>query len=284
MKKRDLTQHIAFGLCAAMAFLVVAVLLLILGFIIKNGLPAISLDFLTQPPKNGMTEGGILQPLVGTLCLMALTALIAIPLGIASAIYLTEYARQGKMSYLIHVAINNLAGVPSIVFGLFGLALFVKYFHFGASLISGALTLSIVILPTIIRTAEEAIKTVPASFREASYALGATKWHTIKHAVIPSALPGILTGSILGLGRAAGETAPVLFTVAAYYLPRNPNSIFDSVMLLPYHLYVMATSGLDIEGTRGIQYGSALVLLGLVLMINFIAIFIRLKVSKKRKW
>lgn len=284
MKKRDLYQKIAFSLCAATTFLVVAVLLVIIGFIVKNGLPAISLDFITQPPKNGMTEGGILQPLVGTLCLMGLTAVIALPLGIASAIYLTEYAKQGKLAYLIHIAINNLAGVPSIVFGLFGLALFVKYFNMGVSLIAGALTLAIVILPTIIRTSEEAIKTVPASFREASYALGATKWHTIKHAVLPSAIPGILTGSILGLGRAAGETAPVLFTVAAYYLPRIPNSIFDSAMILPYHLYVMATSGIDIEGTRGIQYGSALVLLGLVLLINFVAIYIRFKVSKKRKW
>lgn len=285
MKKREyIYQKIAFSCFGSAAILIVSILAIMLGYIIYHGYSAIGLSFFTESPKNGMTEGGILQPIVGTLFLMGLTAIIALPLGILSAVYLTEYAKKGFWSKLIHHAINNLAGVPSIVFGLFGLAFFVKFMHFGVSIISGALTLAIVILPTLIRTSEEAIKSVPPAFREASYALGATKWYTIRHVVLPSALPGILTGSILGLGRAAGETAPILFTVAAYYLPRVATSIFDSTMALPYHLYVISTSGLDIQGTVHLQYGTALTLLLIVLSINMVAILIRMRVSHRRKW
>ncbi len=284
IKGKYVTQKIAFSLFGASVVLIVTILMILLGYIIYHGFGALSFEFFTQPPRNGMTEGGILQPLVGTLYLMGLTALISLPLGTMSAIYLTEYAGKNAMTSLIHHAINNLAGVPSIVFGLFGLAFFVKFMGFGISILSGALTLSIVILPTLIRTAEEAIKAVPTAFREASYALGATKWYTIRHVVLPAALPGMLTGSILGLGRAAGETAPILFTAAAYYLPRLPRGIFDSTMALPYHLYVISTSGLDIQGTVHLQYGSALTLLIIVLSINMVAILIRVRVGRRKKW
>lgn len=284
MKKRDIEQKFFFGLFTFAVFLVLAILFVLIGYILLKGIPSMSIGFLTQSPRNGMTEGGILEPLVGTASLMLMTAAIALPLGITAAVYLTEYSKQGKLSYIIHAAINNLAGVPSIVFGLFGLALFVKYLHFGTSILSGSLTLALVILPTIIRTTEEAIKTVPASFREASYALGVTKWFTIRHVILPAALPGILTGSIIGMGRAAGETAPILFTAAAYYLPRLPHSVMDPTMALPYHLYVMATSGLDIEKTVHLQYGTALTLMLLVLLVNCAAIYIRFRVAGKRKW
>lgn len=284
MKKKSVVQEIAFAVCKLSTLIIVIILGILISFITLKGVAAINWEFLTAFPRNGMTEGGIYPAIVGTFYLIVLTGAIALPLGVASAIYLTEFAKQNKMTYLIHLAINNLAGVPSIVFGLFGLAFFVKFIGFGTSLLAGSFTLAIVILPTIIRISEEAIKAVPDTFREASFGLGATKWHTIRHVVLPAALPGILTGSILGLGRAAGETAPILFTVAAYFLPRVPRSVFDATMALPYHLYVTATSGMDIAGTRHLQFGTALVLLFLVLLINSFAILIRYRSLKGRKW
>jgi phosphate transport system permease protein len=233
---------------------------------------------------DSMTKGGILPAILGTLYLTLGAVAVALPLGIVSAIYLTEYARQGKIVRVIRIGVNCLAGVPSVVFGLFGLGFFVVFLGFGSCILSGALTLGILILPTIIGATEEALKAVPQTFREASLALGVSKWLTIWKVVLPSALPGILTGSILGIGRAAGETAPIMFTAAAFYTAKLPGSIFDEVMALPYHIYVLATAGTFIDQTRPLQYGTVLVLVGLVLGIDLFAIVIRSVVRKKKRW
>jgi phosphate transport system permease protein len=231
-----------------------------------------------------MTEGGIYPALMGTAYLVGLSIAVALPLGVLSAIYLNEYASPGKSTWVIEMAINNLAGTPSVVFGLFGLALFVKYFGFGPSLLSSSLTLALLILPVIIRASKEALLTVPQAYREASLALGITKWKTIRHIVLPAAVPGIVTGVILSIGRVAGETAPILFTGAAYFLhPALPDSVFSQFMALPYHLFIMATSGVDIQGTRPIQYGTAFVLLLLVLFVNSAAVVIRKHYRNKLK-
>jgi phosphate transport system permease protein len=229
-----------------------------------------------------MTQGGILPCIVGTIYLSIGAMLIAFPLGTASAIYLNEYARQGKMLRVIRFGINNLAGVPSVVFGLFGLALFVTWMQMGISILAGALTLGFLTLPVIIGTAEEALRAVPATYREASLALGASKWQTIYRVVLPAALPSMLTGGILALSRAAGETAAIMFTAAVFFTKKLPDSIFDKVMALPYHIYVLATAGTDIEQTRHLQYGTALVLIALVLGMNLAAIVYRSKLRKKR--
>lgn len=264
--------------------IILAALGSIIWFLGKNGLSILSWEFLTEPPREGMTEGGIFPALVGT-CYLVFGAIIwALPLGVLAAIYLTEYTRQGKVIRVIRLGINNLAGVPSVVFGLFGLTFFVIYLGFGVSILSGSLTLAFMILPTIIRASEEAILAVPQTFREASFALGATRWQTIYKVVLPQALPGVLTGSILGIGRAAGETAPIIFTAATFYTPHLPRSIFDPVMALPFHLYVLATEGTHLEKTLPIQYGTALVLLGLVLGINLVAIVWRARLRRKKKW
>ena len=244
----------------------------------------LSWGFLTQMPREGMTRGGILPAIIGTFYLTVGAILFALPLGVFAAIYLTEYARQGRLVRLIRLGINNLAGVPSVVFGLFGLAVFVKFFGFGVSILSGALTLGIVILPTIIRASEEALLVVPQPVREASLALGATKWQTIRKVVLPNAISGILTGSILGIGRAAGETAPILFTAATFYIIRLPKSIFDEVLALPYHIYALMTEGTHPESQVPIAYGTALVLLFLVLSIDLVAIVIRNRFRKRKKW
>jgi len=208
--------------------------------------------------------------------------LFALPIGLLAAVYLSEYAKNNFLNRIIRLAIVNLAGVPSVVYGLFGLSIFVIFFKFGASILSGSLTLAIMILPIIITTSREALESVPYSFREVSYSIGASKWQTIRHIVLPNAVPGILTGTILGLGRAAGETAPILFTVAAFYLPRLPKSIFDQAMALPYHLYVISTQVPNVD--EKIRYGTALVLLFLVLFMNIVAIIIRYQFRKKKKW
>ena len=231
-----------------------------------------------------MTEGGILPAIVGTFYLVVGAVLVSVPLGVFSAIYTTEYARQGMLIRIIRMATNNLAGVPSVVFGLFGMAFFVKGLSFGPSILAGSLTLALVALPVVIRAEEEALRAVPLGLREASLALGATKWQTIHKVVLPSALSGILTGTILTVGRVAGETAPILFTVAAYFLPRLPRSPLDQVMAMPYHLYVITTSGTQVEKTRPLAYGTAVVLLGVVLMINLAAIVIRNRYRKKITW
>ncbi len=265
-------------------YLVVAVVGYILLDIIIKGIPAISWEFITGFPRKSGSEGGIFPAIVGTAWLVSGAIIIALPLGMASAIYLSEYTQTGRFTRIIRLAISTLAGVPSIVFGLFGLGLFVLFFDFGASIISGSLTLAFMILPTIIVSSEEALRAVPMSLREGSLALGAGKWQTISKNVLPYALPGMFTGSILGVGRAAGETAPILLTVAAFYLPRLPKSIFDQVMVLPYHLYVLATQHPDTEKVLPLQYGTALVLLVLVTMFNLSAILLRNRFRKKIKW
>jgi phosphate transport system permease protein len=282
-KKRKLIQSIVFSLIRISAGIVVFSLFSIILFIVIKGLKAISWEFLTQPPKNAMTEGGIFPAIIGTLYLTLGAIIVALPLGIGTAIFLTEYSNEGKTVKLIRHGINNLAGVPSIIFGLFGLAFFVVFLKFGASILSGSLTLGFLILPVIIGATEEALKTVPHHYREASLALGATKWQSIRTVVLPASLPGILTGTIIGVGRAAGETAPIMFTAATFYTTKLPKSIFDEVMALPNHIYVMATAGTHIEATRQLQYGTALVLIMLVLLLNIGAIITRYKFRKNLK-
>jgi phosphate transport system permease protein len=277
------TQKIAFGVIRFATILVVAFVTILLLYIIVQGYGVLSIDFLTEMPQNRMTEGGIYPALVGTVYLVILTTIIAVPLGVLSAIYLNEYATESRSTWIIEMAINNLAGTPSVVFGLFGLALFVKYFNFGPSIISASLTLALLIIPVIIRASKEALLTVPMGYREASLALGVTKWNTIRHVVLPAAIPGIVTGIVLSTGRVAGETAPILLTGAAYFLPRLPDSVFSQFMALPYHLFVLATSGTNIAQTRQIQYGTALVLLIIVLGVNSIAIVIRRHYRQKLK-
>ena len=284
MRWRYLKEGVFFGLVRLSAFVITAALGGLLFYIFFNGLGAISWDFLTLAPTDSMTKGGIMPAILGTVYLTLGAILMALPLGIMSAIYLTEYARQGPLVRVIRIGVNCLAGVPSIVFGLFGLGLFVVFLQFGSCILSGALTLGILILPTIIGASEEALKGVPQTFREASLALGVSKWQTIYRIVLPSALPGILTGSILGIGRAAGETAPIMFTAAAFFTAKLPSSIFDEVMALPFHIYVLATAGTHIEATRPIQFGTVLVLVGLVLVVDLVAIIIRSTIRKRKRW
>ncbi len=277
-----LSQKIAFSILLICSVMVILPVLVVLFVILKNGLPAINLEFLTQMPKSGMKAGGILPAIVGTFCLVTGALCVGLPLGLLAAIYLSEYAKENFLNRVIRLAIINLAGVPSVVYGLFGLALFVGFFKFGSSILAGSLTLGVMILPVIITSSREALDSVPRTFREVSQSLGATKLQTIRYAVLPHALPGILTGTILGIGRAAGETAPILFTVAAFYLPRLPHSVFDQVMALPYHLYVLSTQVPNVEPK--IRYGTALVLLSIVLFLNLIAITIRSYFRSKKKW
>lgn len=280
--KRQRTQKLAVGIITIVSALVIVPILLVLIFMIVNGIGGISWTFLSQPPRSGMTEGGILPAILGTIFLTLGTAIAAIPLAIGAAIYLSEYASDNRLTRLIRLAIVNLAGIPSIVYGLFGLGAFVLFLNFGTSILAGSLTLGLMTLPVVISTAEEAILSVPQEFRVVSLSLGATRWQTIRYQVLPHALPGIITGVILGLGRAAGETAPILFTVAAFYLPELPQSIFDQTMALPYHLYVISTQipGMPME----IQYATALVLLLIVLSLTLIATFIRSSMRRRREW
>ncbi|MFA5259672.1 MAG: phosphate ABC transporter permease PstA [Candidatus Omnitrophota bacterium] len=276
------TQTVAFFFLLVATLLIVVPVGLVVVIIIQKGLPAINWTFLSDIPRQGMRAGGIFPAIVGTFYLVSGAILFALPIGLLAAVYLTEYAKDNLLTRIIKLAIVNLAGVPSVVYGLFGLALFVVFFKFGASILSGSLTLGIMILPIIITTSREALESVPASFREVSWSLGVSKWQTIRHIVLPNAIPGILTGTILGLGRAAGETAPILFTVAAFYLPQLPGSIFDQAMALPYHLYVISTQVPNVD--EKIRYGTAFVLLALVLFMNLVAIVIRSKFRKKKKW
>jgi phosphate transport system permease protein len=276
MKWRYFRQHMFFAVVRMSALLIAMALGGIIVYIVVNGISVINWDFITLPPTDSMTKGGIMPAILGTLYLTIGAIAVALPLGVVSAIYLTEYAKQGKFIRLIRTGINCLAGVPSVVFGLFGLGFFVVYLHFGSCILSGALTLAALILPTIIGASEEALKAVPQMFREASLALGVSKWQTIYKIILPTALPGI--------GRAAGETAPIMFTAAAFFTAKLPGSIFDEVMALPYHIYVLATAGTHIEQTRPIQYGTVLVLVGLVLSVDLIAIIIRSYMRKKKRW
>ena len=262
--------------------IVVVPIILVIGYIIWQGMADISWEFLTSMPRNGMRDGGILPAIVGTVILVIGTAIVAIPLGIGAAVYLAEYAPDNLLTRSVRLAIVNLAGIPSVVYGLFGLGLFVLFLGMGTSIIAGALTLGLLTLSIVISTAEEAILAVPQSFRLVSVSLGGTKWQTIRYQVIPHAMPGIITGIILGLERAAGETAPILFTVAAFYLPSLPHSVFDQTMALPYHLYVIST---QIPGMPlSIQYSTALVLLVIVLSMNIVATLIRSHYRRKRLW
>lgn len=281
IKKRLFIQNIWFSFFKAAVLINGAALAVIIFFIVSRGWRAISWEFLSQVPRDSMIAGGILPCIVGTVCLCLITVLVALPIGVASAIYLNEYATQGKLVRIIRLGINNLAGVPSIVFGLFGLAFFCIVLKMGVSVAAGGLTLGIMTLPVIIGASEEALKSVPNTYREASLAMGATKWQTVRKVVLPVAFPGIITGSILGLSRAAGETAPIMYTGAVFFTPDLPTSIFDKVMALPYHIYVLATAGTNIEATRHLQYGTALVLIVLVLGMNFFAIILRSKMRKK---
>ncbi len=276
MSKRT-NQKIAFWSFRMLALLVVGILLWILGFIVYNGIGVIDWKFLTTAPTDGMTGGGIFPAIVGTCCLVMGSMIVAFPLGVMSAIYTTEYAGNGKIVRFIRIMTNNLSGIPSIVFGLFGMSLFVNTLGWGDSIVAGSFTLGLLVLPLVIRTTEEALKAIPDSFRTGSLALGATKLQTIRRVILPMAFPNITTGLILSVGRVSGETAPILFTVAAYFLPKLPSGIFDQVMALPYHLYVIATSGTDIEATRPIAYGTALVLIFIVLIINLLASLLRKK-------
>jgi len=280
--RRKAIQGIMFGLFRVSAVINGAALLIVVYFLVSRGWYAINWTFLSQPPMDSMTKGGILPCIIGTICLSVGAILVALPIGVASAIYLNEYARPGRTVRLIRLGINNLAGVPSVVFGLFGLAFFVVYLKMGVSILAGSLTLGALTLPVIIGSTEEALRAVPDTYREASLGLGATKWQTIYRVVLPAALPGILTGTILGISRAAGETAPIMFTAAVFFTPSLPTSIFDEIMALPYHIYVLATAGTDIEATRPLQYGTALVLIVLVLGLNLVAIIYRSRLRKKR--
>ncbi len=280
--RRYLIQRIGFGFLTLLAIATVLPIFLIVYLIVVQGLPAISWEFLTGLPSDGMRSGGILPAIIGTVLLTFGTAIFTVPLGIGAAIYLSEYASENRWTRTIRIAIITLAGIPSVVYGLFGLGLFVLFLNFGISIVAGALTLGIMTLPVVISTSEEALRVVPQSFRVVSVSLGATRWQTIRQIVLPQAVPGIITGVILGLERAAGETAPILFTAAAFYLPKLPTSPLDATMALPYHLYVTSTQvpGMPLE----IQYGTALVLLVFVLSMNIIATTIRSRARARRQW
>ena len=283
IRRKKLSEQAAFWLFRLMSIAVVGVLFWILGFIIVKGIGVISWEFLTGMPRDGMTAGGILPAIVGTLCLTLGSIVIAFPLGILSGIYISEYTRDNWLVKLIRIMTNNLSGVPSIVFGLFGMALFVNTLGFGDSIIAGSFTLALLVLPIVIRTTEEALRRIDDSYRLGSLALGATKLQTIRRVLLPMAMPNSITGLILSVGRVSGETAPILFTAVAYFLPKLPSSIFDQVMALPYHLYVIATSGTDLEATRPMAYGTALVLIAIVLVINLAANGLRRYFNKKVK-
>ncbi len=282
MRNRFVAQRVGFALLTLAALVVVIPILAVVITILVRGAAAINWEFLTAMPRDGMRAGGIFPAIVGTIVLTLGTALVAIPLGVGGAIYLSEYARDTWLTRTIRLAIVNLAGIPSVVYGLFGLGLFVILLGFGTSIVAGSLTLAIMTLPVIISTAEEALRAVPTEFRTVSASLGGTRWQGIRYIVLPQALPGIITGIILGLLRAAGETAPILFTVAAFYLPRLPRSPLDQTMALPYHLYVVST---QVPGMPAkIQFGTALVLLGLVLSLNISATMIRSYFRRRRQW
>ncbi len=277
------SQKIAFSILGFLGYFIVAILLVILSFIVIKGFSVISWDFITKMPEEGMTKGGIYPAIIGTLYLVAGSMFFAFPIGVLAAIYMNEYVKDGIIKKIIKQMTNNLSGIPSIVFGLFGMSLFVNKLGFGDSILAGSLTLGLLVLPIVIRTTEEALKAVDDTFRQASVGLGASKWQTTRRVVLPIAFPNIITGLILSVGRVSGETAPILFTVAAYFLPKLPTSMFDQAMALPYHLYVISTSGTNIEESRPIAYGTALVLVLIVLVTNLLANALRKFFGKKVK-
>jgi len=290
--------HIPHGLSLLAVIIIILMLAIILGNIIYGGAGTINWEFLSHPPENGMEAGGIFPAIFGTVFLVLLMVIAVVPVGVFTAIYLHEYTSpSSKMTRIMRVAINNLAGVPSIVFGLFGLGFFIAFIGGGLdsifyksegpvwgqpAIIWAALTLALLTLPVVIVSTEEALRTIPRELKEASYALGGTKLQTIIRIIIPQALPGILTGSILAVSRGAGEVAPIMFTGAAYYLPYLPTRLNDQFMEMGYHIYVMATQSPDIEATKPILYGTILVLLMLTFLLNFIAIYMRSSMRRKR--
>ncbi|MFA5087971.1 MAG: phosphate ABC transporter permease PstA [Candidatus Omnitrophota bacterium] len=282
MNGKKIKEFLGFAMLRVCVGVVGFILLIILYDIFSKGAGKISLEFLFSMPRKGMTEGGILPAIIGTIIVTVITAILAVPLGMGCAIYLNEYARNNKMTRLIRMSIRNLSGVPSIVYGLFGVVFFVQFMRLGTCVLSSGLTLGLMTLPWTITASEEALKNVPRSYRDGSLALGASKWQTIRTNVLPYAIPGMLTGTILGLARAAGETAPILFTGAAFYLPFLPKSLFDQFMALPYHLYVMSTQHHAIVKVRPIAYGTALVLITLIFLMNLSAIIFRYQLRKRR--
>ncbi len=273
-------EKFGFGILLLATLVVVVPVLFIIWLIVSKGWSALSWNFLFTMPSQGMRAGGIFPAIVGTFYLVLVSIAFSLPIGVMAAIYLSEYAKDNVLTRTINLAIVNLAGVSSVVYGLFGLSLFVVFLKFGVSILSGALTLGIMTLPVIITTTREALRSVPKSYREVSFSLGATRWQTIRHSVLPSAIPGILTGAILSIGRVAGETAPILFTVAAFYLPRLPHSPLDQAMALPYHLYIISTQIPNIS--ESYRYGTAFVLVGLVLIMNISAVVLRSKFRRKK--
>jgi len=282
MNAAKIRQKIAFSILGLVTLFVVIPILMIIFYIIKNSIGTIGWEFITQAPRNGMKEGGIFPAIIGTIVLVVGTMLFSLPLSVLSAIYLVEYARDNFFTRLIKLSVVNLSGIPSIVYGLFGFTLFVLLLKLGTSILAGSLTLAIMSLPVIITATKEALESVPASFREISLSLGATKWQTVRYCVLPYAIPGILTGTVLSLSRAAGETAPILFTVAAFYLPRLPRTVFDQVMALPYHLYVISTQvpNMPIE----LSFATCFVLISLVFLMNLVSIILRARFRKRKLW
>lgn len=282
MKKR-LTSIFEWGSLLLSTGMVCFFFFAILWDIISKGAPALSWNFVSTLPREGMTEGGILPAILGTVLLTLITAIAATPFGICCAIYLNEYAKDTWLTRMIRASIRNLAGVPSIIYGLFGLAIFVQGMNMGTSLLSAGLTLGLLSLPYIITTTEEALRRIPASTREAALAVGATQMESIRDMVIPSAIPGILTGIVLTLSRAAGETAPILFTGVAFYINNPSGYLNQEFMALPYHLYMLSTQHHAIEEVRPIAYGTALVLILVVFALNFTAFYIRYKHIKDER-
>jgi phosphate transport system permease protein len=282
MNGAKVRQKIAFTILGLATLAVVVPIILTMAYIVKNGISAVSWEFITQPPKHGMTQGGIFPAIVGTVYLIIGTMFFSLPLGILSAIYLVEYARDNMFTRLIKLSVVNLSGIPSIVYGLFGFTLFVVFLKLGTSILAGSLTLAIMSLPVIITATKEALESVPQAYREISFSLGASRWQTVRYCVLPYAIPGMLTGTVLSLSRAAGETAPILFTVAAFYLPRLPNSVFDQVMALPYHLYVISTQVPNMPAK--LSFATAFVLIALVFIMNVVSIVLRAHYRKKRQW
>jgi len=277
---RQWSQRTAFGLLGLATVVVIVAVSFIIIYIITNGAGAVDWAFLTQSPTEAGKAGGILPALVGTFLLMLGTVLFSLPIGVSAGIYLAEYAKDNRLTRIINMAILNLAGVPSVVYGLFGLGLFVLTFRFGMSLMSASLTLASQALAMVVTTSREAMLAVPRDYREGSLAIGATKWQTIRHVVLPQAWSGIITGAILAISRAAGETAPILVVGAAFLLPGLPQSFFDRFMALPYHLYTVAA---HVPGMpKGTMWGVALVLLGVVLAFNIAAAVIRSRTSRRR--
>lgn len=279
--RRDLAQWVGFMILRLCMFFVIGIVFYILYDIASKGIQVVNLEFLTQSPREGMTQGGIFPAILGTFYLAVLTTVFSVPLGVFAAIYLSEYSKHGILTRIIRMSIRNLAGVPSIVFGLFGVAFFVHYMGLRPSLLASSLTLALLTLPVTVTSSEESLKMVPYSYREASYALGATKFKMIRTVVLPQALPGMMTGSILGLSRAAGETAPILFTGAAFFLPFLPDSVLSKFMALPYHLYIMATQHHSISEVRPLAYGTAFVLVTLIVALNLLATLLRSYFRKK---